>query len=36
MLLVDGRPVVEETRLTTADADLIAHDANVQARRLLG
>jgi cytosine/adenosine deaminase-related metal-dependent hydrolase len=36
MLIVDGRPVVEETRLTTADADLIAHDANVQARRLLG
>ncbi|GHF25961.1 8-oxoguanine deaminase [Streptomyces mashuensis] len=32
--LVDGRPVVEDGRLVTADEDAVAREARVQARRL--
>ena len=35
LLLVDGRPVVEDDRLVTVDEDVLAHDAAVASRTLL-
>ncbi len=35
LLLVNGRPVVDDGRLTTADTEQLAADADAQARRLL-
>lgn len=34
LLLVDGKPVVEDTRLTTVDEDAVARETRTQARRL--